>query len=113
MKSLLTILSIIFALTAFAGVTTDDLNQLLKEKGTSVQQFERAGARIILGETTGGGRSMQFANVEVVFTRNEAILKREIEAVTLKDGRTVGGLESLRAGGKYITSEDVIAIIVK
>lgn len=113
MKALLSILGIIFTLTAFASITRDDLERLLREKGQTIQNFERQGARMILGETTGGGRSVQFARVEVVFTRSEAILKGEIESVNFSSGSTVGGLESLRSGGKYITNDDVIAIIVK
>lgn len=111
MKTLLTLVVVLLSLSAFA-VDREGLNQLLLEKGTSIAAFEAKGLRLVMGERTGGGRSLQFASVEVVFTKDEAILKSEIVNPQPLGGK-LGNLESIQAGGRHILASEIVGVISK
>jgi hypothetical protein len=112
MKALLMIITLLTSLTALA-FTRSDLNQLLLEKGTSIAAFEAQGLKLVMGERTGGGKNVQFASVEVVFIKDEAILRREIQNVDLRNGNRLGNLEALQAGGRHIDSDQIIGVIAR
>lgn len=112
MKTLLVLITLILSLSAFA-TERGDLNQLLMERGTTIAAYEIQGMRLVMGERTGGGRVLQFAQVEVVFTRDEAILKKDIQNVDIRNGSRLGNLESLQAGGRHIDADQIIGVIVK
>lgn len=111
MKTLLALIILTLSLSALA-VDRDGLNQLLLEKGTSIAAFEAQGLRLVMGERTGGGRSMQFANIEVVFTKDEAILRNEIVNPRPQNG-SLGSLESIQASGRHILASEIIGVIAK
>jgi hypothetical protein len=111
MKTLITLMILVFSLSAMAQ-DRGTLNQLLLEKGTSIAALEIQGMRLVMGERTGGGRNLQFASVEVVFTKDEAILRKEIQNVR-QNGSTLGALESIQAGGRQIEASDIIGVISK
>lgn len=112
MKTLLVLITLILSLSAFA-TDRGDINQLLLERGTTIAAYEIQGMKLVMGERTGGGRVLQFASVEVVFTKDEAILKQDIQNVDLKNGTRLGNLESLQAGGKHIDADQIIGVIAK
>jgi len=112
MKNLLILITVLLSFSALA-VDRGDINQLLLEKGTSIAAFEAQGMRLVMGERTGGGRVLQFAQVEVVFTQEEAIMKKEIQNVSLQNGNRLGNLESLQAGGRHIDADQIIGVIAK
>jgi hypothetical protein len=112
MKTLLIFLSLIISFSALA-FNRGDLNQLLLGKGTSIAAFEAKGLKLVMGERTGGGKNMQFASVEVVFTKDEAILRQEIQSVQLINGSKLSNLEALQAGGRHIDADEIIGVIAK
>ena len=111
MKTLITLMVLVFSLSAFAQ-DRGALNQLLLDKGTSIAALEIQGMRLVMGERTGGGRNLQFASVEVVFTKDEAILRKEIQNVR-QNGSTLGTVESIQAGGRQIEASDIIGVMSK
>ena len=112
MKTLVTLIVMLLSLSAFA-YDRGDLEQLLIEKGTTIAAFEAQGLKLIMGERTGGGAPMKFANIEVVFTRDEAFFKNEIQNARPLNVGTLGSLESLQAGGRHISASDIIGVISK
>lgn len=112
MKRLTFFILLLLSFSALA-VERKELEQLLLERGTSIAAFEARGLRLVMGERTGGGRALQFASVEVVFTKEEAILKKEIQNVNLANGTKVSNLESLQANGRHIDGDDLVGFIVK
>ena len=62
MKNLLVLITLILSLSAFA-TDRGDINLLLMEKGTSIAAYEIQGMKLVMGERTGGGRVLQFAQV--------------------------------------------------
>lgn len=111
MKTLITLIILAFSLSAFAQ-DRGALNQLLLEKGSSIAAMEIQGMRLVMGERSGGGRNLQFASVEVVFTKDEAILRREIQNVR-QSGSTLGSVQSLQASGRQIEASEIIGVISK
>lgn len=112
MKTLLVLITLILSLSAFA-TDRGDINLLLMEKGTSIAAYEIQGMKLVMGERTGGGRVLQFAQVEVLFTKDEAILRKDIQNVELQNGNRLGNLESIQAGGRHIDSDQIIGVIAK
>lgn len=108
MKTLLALITLILSLSAFA-VDRNELNQLLLEKGTSIAAFEAQGLKLVMGERTGGGNILKYASVEVVFVRDEAILKKEMQNPKVMNG----SLQSVQANGRHILASDIIGIITK
>ena len=112
MKTIFALFAILVSLSCLA-VERPALEQLLLEKGTSIAAFEAQGMRLVMGERTGGGKNIVFASVEVVFTTDEAILKKEIVNVKLQNGVFLENLDSIQAGGRHIRAEDIIGVITK
>lgn len=112
MKVFISMTLLIFSLSALAD-DREKMNLLLSDKGTTIAAFEAQGMRLVMGERTGGGRNLQFASVEVIFTHEEAILKNEIQDVQLRHGRSLGHLESVQAGGRQIEAGEIIGVITK
>lgn len=86
MKMLLTIMTLIFALSAMA----------------------------IDGEVTGHFMT-PFSSVKSIITEHQTIQRSEIEAVTFKpnSAQVIGNIESLRHHGQYITKEDIKGVTLK
>ena len=112
MKVLSLIFALLFALPVMA-ISRDHLDNLLIEKGSSLSVLERQGGRLMMGgEVTGHGRSIQFSQVQVIFTADEAIFKNEIQAVDL-NGPVLSNLNSVQAGGRQIERSQIIGVIAK
>lgn len=108
MKTLLALVTLVLSLSAFA-VERIELEQLLLEKGTTIAAFEAQGLKLVMGERTGGGNILKYANVEVVFTRDEAILKSEMQNPRIQNGN----IQSVQANGRHILSSDIIGVITR
>lgn len=110
MKVLFTIFALMMTISAFA-LTAGDLDKLLRQKGLTIQQFEIQEAKVLMGEVTGHA---PFAKVQVVFIKNEAILRQEMEGVAFKAGASpiLKNVDVIRYKGQYITSQDIKAAIV-
>jgi len=112
MKSLLVLVVLVLSFSAFA-TDREGINQLLIERGTTIAAFEAQNMKLVMGERTGGGSLLKFAQVEVVFTKDEAILKKDIQHVDLQNGNRLGNLESIQAGGRHIDADQIIGVISK
>lgn len=86
---------------------------MLSQRGMSLSQLEAQGNALIFGENTGHGRKIQFSQVQVLITRDQAVLKREIEGASFNGQQTLDQLESLRFNGQYILKSDVAGAIIK
>lgn len=91
----------------FAGV-----QQLLQQKGTSLEAQAKKGNKALLGEVTGHAKSVPVSKVVVIITNDEAILKHEIEGTEVKGAAVVGNLQSVRYNGQYITADAIVGVIV-
>ncbi len=112
MKSLLLILSLVFSATALAQ-SRADVEKMLTSRGMSLSQLESQGNVLLFGENTGHGRKIQFSQVQVLITRDQAVLKREIEGVSFNGQPTLDQVESIRFNGQYILKSDVAGAIIK
>lgn len=112
MKSLLLILSLIFSVTALAQ-SRGDVESMLSSRGMSLSQLESQGNVLLFGENTGHGKKIQFSQIQVLITRNQAVLKREIESVSFNGQQTLDQVESIRFNGQYILKSDVAGAIIK
>ena len=113
MKTLLVILALILSSGAFAQ-SRSDVERLLQERGMSLSSLEAQGNSLIFGENTGHGRKIQFSEVQVIITKDQVVLKHEIESASFNNGQqTLEKLESLRFGGQYILKSDVAGAIIK
>ena len=112
MKSLLIVFFFIFTTTLFAQ-SRSEAERILNARGLSLSSLEAQGNTLILGENIGHGRKIQFSEVQVLLTKDQAVLKREIESVSFNGQHTLDQLESLRSGGQYILKSDVAGAIIK
>lgn len=88
--------------------------QLLAERNLNLSTMERAGAQLLLGEVTGGGRVLPADRVQVILLNNKAVLKSEIVSMDFSPvtGR-IGDLDSFRVGGIYHTREDIRGVVIR
>ena len=112
MKSLLLSTLFLFSLSALAQ-SRGDVERMLGQRGMSLSQLEAQGNALIFGENTGHGRKIQFSQVQVLITRDQAVLKREIEGVSFNGQPTLDQVESIRFNGQYILKSDVAGAIIK
>jgi hypothetical protein len=112
-KTLLVVLALILS-TGVLAQSRGEAERLLQERGMSLTALEAQGNALMFGENTGHGRKIQFSEVQVILTRDQAVLKREIESASFNNGQqTLDKLESLRFGGQYILKSDVAGVIIK
>lgn len=111
MRTFFFLFVILFSLPTMA-ITRASLQSLLQNKGTSLEALEKQGYKSILGEVTGHAKSIPLSKVAVIITEYEAILKREIESTVVNGAPVVGNLQTVRFNGQYISSPDVVGVIV-
>ena len=112
MKSLLLLL-FIFSTNVFA-FEREHVNQLLSKRDLSLQQLERQGHELLLGEVTGAGRIINLNQVQIILLQDRIVLKKEIESIsTINHKSGLKDLESFRAFGLYFTREDIKGVISK
>lgn len=111
MKILFLILTLVLTLPVFA-IDFVSVQQLLKQKGTSLEAQSQKGNKAILGEVTGHAKSIPVSKVVVIITNHEAILKQEIEGTEVSGAPVVGNLQSVRFNGQYITAQEIVGVIV-
>lgn len=113
MKNLLILIAFLICFKALA-LDRASADRLLQQRQLSLQQMERSGARLLLGEVTGAGFVLPADRVQVVFVRGEAILRKEIESMDFSPATgSLKDLSSFRVRGMYFTKEDVRGAIVK
>ena len=112
MKSLLLILSLVFSATALAQ-SRGDVERMLSSRGMSLSQLESQGNVLLFGENTGHGKKIQFSQIQVLITRDQAVLKKEIESVSFNGQQTLDQVESIRFNGQYILKSDVAGAIIR
>lgn len=121
MKNLFTTLFLLFSLTSFSQSVTiqggdfslEQAAELLKEKNIDLDQLTRNGNNIILGEVSGGGKSLPFASVNILMTEQEAILEKEIISAHFKGKKVLGKLDSIDIQGKTIFSDEIKGVVYK
>jgi len=111
MKTLILIFTLILTLPVFA-IDLVSVQQLLKQKGTSLEAQAQKGNKAILGEVTGHAKSVLLSKVVVILTNEEAILRHEIEGTEVSGGPLVGNLQTVRFSGQYITAREIVGVIV-
>ncbi len=112
MKSIIIFIFFIFTTTLFAQ-SRSEVERILNARGMSLSSLEAQGDTLILGENTGHGRIIQFSEVKVLLTKDQAVLKREIESASFSGQQTLDQLESVRFAGQYILKSDVAGAIIK
>lgn len=113
MKALILIAVMIISAKALA-LGRVEAERLIQQRSINLQTLEQNGARLILGEVTGGGRVLPADRVEVILLQDRAVLKREVVSMDFSPvtGR-LGDLSSFRVGGLYYTAEDVRGVVVR
>lgn len=111
MKILFLFLTLILTLPVFA-LDLASVQSLLKQKGTSLEAQSMKGNKAVLGEVTGHAKSIPVSKVVIILTKDEAILKQEIEATEVSGAEVVGNIQSVRFNGQYITAEEIVGVIV-
>jgi hypothetical protein len=111
-KTLLLIISLFVSVTALAQ-SRGDVERMLSSQGVSLTQLESQGNVLLFGENTGHGRKIQFSQVQVLITRDQVVLKRDIENVSFSGQPTLDQVESIRFNGQYILKSDVAGAIYK
>ncbi len=111
MRTFLILFTLLLSLPSMA-ITQANLQQLLKQKGTSLEEQSRKGNKAILGEVTGHAKSIPLSKVVIIVTEGEAILKQEIEGTEVSGAPVVGNLQSVRFNGQYVPSSGIVGVIV-
>lgn len=113
MKNFLILIAFVISFSALA-LDRSGADRLLQQRQLSLQQMERSGARLLLGEVTGAGFVLPADRVQVVFVRGEAILRKEIESMDFSPATgSLKDLSSFRVRGMYFTKEDIRGAVVK
>jgi hypothetical protein len=112
MKNLF-LLVLVFSFNSFA-FNREQAGRLLEQRQLSLRQLEGQGARLLLGEVTGAGFVIPQERVQVVFLRERAILRHEIESMDFSPftGK-MQDLASFRVHGSYYLKEDIKAVLLK
>lgn len=111
MRTFLILFTLLLSLPSMA-IDRSGIQELLQQKGTSLEILERQGNKALMGEVTGHAKSVPVGKVVVILTNDEAILKREIEGTEVSGTPVVGNLKSVRFNGQYITAQEIVGVIV-
>lgn len=111
MRTFLILFTLLLSLPTMA-ITQASLQQLLQQKGTSLEAQARKGNKAILGEVTGHAKSIPLAKVVIIVTEDEAILKQEIEGTEVSGAQVIGNLQSVRFNGQYVPSSAIVGVII-
>jgi hypothetical protein len=111
MRTFLILFTLLISLPSMA-IDQASLQQLLKQKGTSLEEQSRKGNKAILGEVTGHAKSVPLSKVVIIVTEGEAILKQEIEGTEVSGAPVVGNLQSVRFNGQYVPSSGIVGVII-
>lgn len=111
MRTFLILFTLLLSLPSMA-IDRASIQQLLQQKGTSLEALERQGHKAVLGEVTGHAKSVPVGKVVVILTNDEAIMKREIEGTEVAGAPIVGNIKSVRFSGQYITAQEIVGVIV-
>jgi hypothetical protein len=84
MKNLILTLAMILSLFAALDAKAVDLNQLLRESHTSLEDLKKQNLQVLMGELTGAGKSIPAELLEG-FVHPEGILtKKDFDKISLK-----------------------------
>ena len=108
----LTLIILLTSMLPAWSLTRSEMEEMLRTKNLSLSSFESRGLQVIMGEVTGHGRQIPMDKLEAIFTDKDVILRREIEATTPAQARSLSGIDTLRARGQYFLKGDVKATII-
>jgi len=60
------------------------VREILERNNYNIAELERSGHELLMGEFTGGGKSLALNRVKIVVTPDEVIRDSEIDAISLK-----------------------------
>ena len=106
-------LSVAFAQMQETPMSAAKAEQLLKQKKIELIKFQNDAFKIHFGEVSGAGKSVQFDKVQVVFTKEEAILKKEIQFVDFAGKETLEHVEGIHFQGQFIAKDLLKGVIYK
>ncbi len=92
-----------------------DLDNALSRVGTSTEQLRTQGKKIILGEVTGIGKSIDIPKVEIFILKDTAFLKQEITKFTVirnPNGARLANLVSIQVGEKIISAKEIKGAVI-
>lgn len=113
MKALFLIAVMLMSARAFS-MDRVQAQQLLSQRNLNLQNLERNGSQLMLGEVTGGGRLLPAERVQAILLDGQAVLKSEIVSMDFSPvtGR-IGDLDSFRVGGIYHTRQDIRGVVIR
>ncbi|PIP94293.1 MAG: hypothetical protein COW00_03415 [Bdellovibrio sp. CG12_big_fil_rev_8_21_14_0_65_39_13] len=120
MKNL--ILVIVFILTSqllWAGEVTgagQRVDQILKNHGMSRQQLASRGLKVLMGEVTGAGKTIQVEDLEFVVAKNKIYNQEALTHIEFKipsAARVLTDIKSLEFGSSQVDVLEIDAFIVR
>jgi len=91
------------------------VNKVLKKKGTSVQQLERNGFKIFMGEFSGAGARITLDRVDSYLTNNDVIDLSQIRTIIpmAQSEQTLGKLKKLiLMQNKEVSAREISGVIL-
>lgn len=120
MKNL--ILVIIFIITSqfvMAGEVTgagQRVDQILKNNGLSRQMLASKGLKVLMGEVTGAGKTIQVEDLEFVIAKNKIYSQDSLTHIEFKipsAARVLTDIKSLEFGSSQVNVVEIDAFIVR
>ncbi|HXH76622.1 MAG TPA: hypothetical protein VNJ08_16745 [Bacteriovoracaceae bacterium] len=111
MKLFLLFIFSIFSFSTFA-ITRPEIESLLKEKNVSLNRMEQKGAKVLFGEVTGHSPMLPFAKIQVLLTKDEAILKKDFDSVDFRGAQDWAHFVAVHSLGQLVLKQDIHAVIV-
>jgi len=115
MKSLILTLAILLGIFTALDATATDLNQLLKESNTTLEDLKKQNLQVLMGELTGAGKSIP-AQLLAGFVHPEGILtKKDFDKISLRTNVNAKVSDVLKViqGNREIMAHEFIGFIIK
>jgi hypothetical protein len=115
MKTLILTLAMILGLFAAFDAEASDLNQLLRESHTSLEDLKKQNLQVLMGELTGAGKSIPAELLEG-FVHPEGILtKKDFDKISLKTNLNakVSDVVKVIQGNREFAASEFTGFIIK
>ncbi|MCP4915229.1 MAG: hypothetical protein GY909_19065 [Oligoflexia bacterium] len=119
MKSLIIVIfSILLMTNISAGEFTGagkQINEVLKAHNMSAKQLKAQGMKIVRGEVTGAGLTVNLQDVFAIVTKTDLIKMSEvdhIEFVHPSEAKAMKDVKRLDSATKKVNKKDILAVIV-
>lgn len=112
MKFLICLMILANSLLSFS-LTREEAIILLAQKNVSLQQLEDQGSQLLLGEVTGGGKSIPMGQVRAILTNESAILQNEIHDIEFSGSPVLSAVELFKTAGEIVLKQEIVGVIVK